>query len=438
MAIKPKYGYYPANFDLEQFCLKYKLPAYKVTSILHLFIVKPVGQEEERWITLNATLLRKRVGDVYKKILDALFDFDVIDIDHAYEKGEHSKAFILLDKYQYAEGFKKHSIESTKLNVALIAKNKKKAHLNYLEDLKLPKFERTSDLPDSIFNSRYRMLIHWFQDGKLTIDIDKAYSIIERRKLKEQEPYKYLSYLVAVDMLHDKDYNLKSDSNQRFYSAITNLPKVLRSCLLYDGEELAGVDVSNTQPLLLSELCNPIYLSLLKEYNNIDVDEILFDEFIEHLSTYPEDLKQYKNLVESGNLYESFVGITPDFTRAVVKENMVKIINDRGYNNTTKKKILREALKSKFPTISTLLNLLKSKNHKYTSSTLMSLEAQNFVIHFPEIFSYKAAHKNIPIFTIHDCFMTTKSKIEYLESEIKLFFRNKLSIEIPLKREKYT
>ena len=82
-----------------------------------------------------------------------------------------------------------------------------------------------------------------------------------------------------------------------------------------------------------------------------------------------------------------------------------------------------------------LLTLLKSVNYKYTSYTLMTLEAQNFVIHFPEIFSYKEAHKNIPIFTIHDCFMTTTTHIDYLEKEIKTFFQNKLMINLPMKRE---
>lgn len=114
---------------------------------------------------------------------------------------------------------------------------------------------------------------------------------------------------------------------------------------------------------------------------------------------------------------------------------MVKIINDKGYNNTKEKKILREALQQKFPTIAKLLDLLKSVDYYYASSILMSIEAENFVQKFPEIFSYNEVNKNIPIFTIHDCFLTTKSNIDYLEDEIKTFFDNNLMINIPLKRE---
>lgn len=435
MAIKRRYGYYPNNFNLEAFCDKYKLPACKVVSMLDLFIIKPLGQEEERWIVLNSVLLKKRVGDIYKVILNALFDFEVISIDHHYEVGEHSKAYILLDKYQYADGIIKYAMGGEPLNKALISINKKNATKKYLEDLKLPKFQRTVDLPEIIFNQRYRILIHWFQTEKLSIDKKKAHRLLEEWKYKENEPNKYLSYLAALDMINDKNYHLKCDINGRFYSSLTNLPKILRSCLVFNGERLIGVDVSNTQPLLLGELCNSVRIKQMKEDKNIVVDEKMAEDFLAHLETNPQDLKKYKKLVESGILYESFIDIDSGFDRESVKNNMVKIINDKGYNNTREKKKLREALKKKYPTIAKLLDLLKSVDHHYSSSTLMSMEAYNFIQYFPEILSYKEETKHIPIFTIHDCFLTTESNIDVLEQEIKNFFHNNLMMTIPLKRE---
>ena len=150
MAIKPKYGYYPENFDLEKFCKKYSLPTNKVVSILHLFIIKPFGQENSRAITLNATLLRKRVGNIYKKILDALIIDGVIENTIGYEIGHHSRAFQLSDLYYLANDVKKHSIEANQLNEALIIKNINRRNLNYINDLKLPKIKRNADLPEKI------------------------------------------------------------------------------------------------------------------------------------------------------------------------------------------------------------------------------------------------------------------------------------------------
>jgi hypothetical protein len=435
MAIKRRYGYYPNNFDLEAFCDKYNLPAYKVVSIIDLFINKPVGQEDKRWITLNAALLQKRVGKLYRRILDELAEYEVIEINDSFKMGEYSRSYMLKDEYQYANGIKKYSIEGEKLNDALAIVNNRNAIKKYLEDIKLPKFKRTVDLPEKLFNHRYKTLIYWFETEKLSIDINMANEILELGKFKEYEPNKYLSYLSALDMINDKNYHLKCDINGRFYSSLTNLPKIFRSCLLYNGERLIGADVSNTQPLLLGELCNPVRIKQMKEDKNIVVDEKMAEEFLVHLESNPQDLKEYKKLVASGLLYESFIETAPDFDRDIVKDSMMKIINDKGKNNTREKKLIREALKQKFPTIAQLLNLLKSVDYHYASSTLMSFEAYNFVQYFPEILSYKEETKHIPIFTIHDCFLTTESNIDVLEEEIRNFFHNNLMMTIPLKRE---
>jgi len=435
MAIKRKFGYYPDNFDLVTFCAKYKLPAYKVVSILDLFINKPVGQDDNRWITLNAALLQKRVGKLYRRILDNLSESDVIEISESFKMGEYSRSYMLKDEYQYAKGIKKYSIEGVKLNDALTIVNNRNAIKMYLEDIKLPKFKRTVDLPEKLFNHRYKTLINWFETEKLSIDINTANHILEQGKYREIEPNKYLSYLSALDMLNDKIYNLKCDINGRFYSSLTNLPKIFRSCLQYNGEKLIGTDVRNTQPLLLGELCNPVRIMQMKGDKNIVVDEKMSEDFLIHLESNPQDLKEYKKLVASGLLYESFIEVAPDFDRDIVKDTMVKIINDKGKNNTRAKKLIREALRQKFPTIAQLLDLLKSVDYHYASSTLMSFEAYNFVQYFPEILSYKEETKHMPLFTIHDCFLTTESNINLLESEIKAFFNNNLMMSIPLKRE---
>jgi hypothetical protein len=435
MAIRRKIGYYPNNFDIEVFSAKYNLPAYKVVSIIDLFINKPVGQEDKRWITLNAALLQKRVGKLYRRIIDELAEYEVIEISDSFKMGEYSRSYMLKDEYQYANGIKKYSIVGEKLNDALTNVNNKNAIKKYLEDLKLPKFKRTVDLPQKLFNHRYKTLIYWFETEKLSIDIKMANDILELGKYRENEPNKYLSYLAALDMINDKNYHLKCDINGRFYSSLTNLPKIFRSCLQYNGESLIGADVSNTQPLLLGELCNPVRIKQMKEDKNIVVDEKMAEDFLVHLESNPQDLKEYKKLVASGLLYESFIEIAPEFDREIVKDSMMKIINDKGKNNTREKKLVREALKQKFPTIAQLLNLLKSVDYHYASSSLMSFEAYNFVQYFPEILSYKEETKHIPIFTIHDCFLTTESNIDVLEEEIKNFFHNNLMMPIPLKRE---
>jgi hypothetical protein len=435
MAIRAKFGYYPNNFDLKGFCSTNNLSAEKVVRVLNLFILKPLGQEDNRALILNSVLLRKSVGNIYRNIIECLLVNGVIENLTGYEVGAHSRVYQLTDEYYLADGLFKHSIELGTLNKVLESKNKAKANQKYIQELKGPKALRTTDMPDKLFEGRYYSLIKWFRNGKLTIDVSKAHSIIAEHNFSELAPNKYLQYLAMIDRFDEKDYHLKSDKNSRFYTNITNLPKILRGCLKYDEEELVGLDVSNTQPLLLSVVCDYIYLKQKYESKSIIVDQSMYLKLIRHLHTNPSDLKEYKKLVESGKLYESFIDLDPSFNRNIVKETLVIIINDRGFNNTREKKIIRKALNDRFPTIALLLEVLKSVDHRYASWTLLSKEANMFAIHFADIFCNIIAPKDIPLFTIHDCFLTTKSNSELLESEIKQFFLNNYMIDIPLKRE---
>ncbi len=68
----------------------------------------------------------------------------------------------------------------------------------------------------------------------------------------------------------------------------------------------------------------------------------------------------------------------------------------------------------------------------------MTKEAQMFLFDFAGEFSRNPKFEHLPLFTIHDCFMTTKSNVHILEQEIKHFFQTKYKIDIPLKREDYS
>ena len=331
----------------------------------------------------------------------------------------------------------RHKLKTTdNLNLSLSKLNEDRILTKYLEELKFPKIKRVSKIPNYLFKDWYSPLIKWLSDGKLTIDVVKAQKILEMNNIKTFEPDKYLEYLAMIDIFKEKDFNLKSDKNFRFYSSLTNLPKILRGCLLYSGKKLAGTDVSNTQPLFLGTLCDRLFLKELRAKKNIDVDDILFNEFILHLESNPKDLIQFNKLVQTGNLYESFTDIGQEFTREIIKDNLIKVINDKGIDKNKYKVAIRRALNERFPTISLLLNMLKSKNHKYVSSTLMSIEAQNFVINFPHEFYYKPEHSHIPLFMVHDCFFTIEQHIDYLENFIKEYYKSYLSIDLPMKREK--
>lgn len=347
MGIKSKFYYYPSNFNLEEFSTTNNLPINKVAGILNLFILKPKRYSDQREISLSAKLLKKNFGDIYSKIINCLIVNGVIENTFGYSEGV-SRKFQLSDYYQYSDSVKKHLKTTDNLNLSLTKLNEDRILMKYLEELKFPKIKRVSKIPNYLFNDWYSPLVKWLSDGKLTIDDVKALKILEINNIKSFEPNKYLEYLAMIDIFKEKDFNLKSDKNFRFYSSLTNLPKIFRGCLLYNGKKLAGTDVSNTQPLFLGTLCDRLFLKELRAKKNIEVDDILFNEFIVHLESNPKDLIQFNKLVQTGNLYESFTDIAPGFTREIIKDNLIKVINDKGIDKNKYKVAIRRALNDAF------------------------------------------------------------------------------------------
>jgi hypothetical protein len=128
-------------------------------------------------------------------------------------------------------------------------------------------------------------------------------------------------------------------------------------------------------------------------------------------------------------------------TRDKIKKMYLEILNDANIDYNLEIGLIRRVLYENFPTIAFLLELLKSVNHKYTSAVLMSIEAQNFIIKFPEEMNYRLESQGIepiPLFTIHDCFLTTKSKLPILKEQLEWYFDKYFGMKVPLKHQSFS
>ncbi len=181
-------------------------------------------------------------------------------------------------------------------------------------------------------------------------------------------------------------------------------------------------------------MTDPFFLTKIVSNNLLKVKKERFSKLILQLKSQPKDISKFSELVINGMFFESLIGVEGIKTRDQVKENILKIINDRGKSNYEERERVRRAFKLKYPTIFELIEVIKSGNYKNMSTVLMSMEAQEFLIWFPQHFYYEEKNSNIPLFTIHDCFLTTESKIDYLESWIKNYFEEK-GMLFKLKRE---
>ena len=95
---------------------------------------------------------------------------------------------------------------------------------------------------------------------------------------------RWLYYIKQIS--EGKSWQKVSVKNHRLNSSVTNLPKLLRPFLLCNGEPLTCVDVSSSQPYLLSSVMQSRFYSVCNEGYNLN-------------TIYPE---LYKELVDNGSI----------------------------------------------------------------------------------------------------------------------------------------
>jgi hypothetical protein len=153
---------------------------------------------------------------------------------------------------------------------------------------------------------RYRFLLNQFESNTLSFD-PKVYEFISNFsqqllvRIQNNNPYqiklvynligRWIYYIRQIE--DNKSWCKVSPKNHRLNSSITNLPRLLRPFLLFNGESLTCVDVTSSQPYLLSSIMQA------KFYNECTVGYNL-------KTIYPE---LYRELIENGSIDTSNTGI---------------------------------------------------------------------------------------------------------------------------------
>lgn len=166
--------------------------------------------------------------------------------------------------------------------------------------------------PDDIeINQGYQFLLNEFNRNPLSFD-PRVYDFIgalgrELINRTGNNPYlirmghnhigRWLYYVNRIET-NDLWYRVSPD-NYRLNSSITGLPKQLRPYLLCNGKPLVLVDVSSSQPYLLSSvMCNKFFTDTGAGYNLHTIYPELYDELVE---------KEYIHT----NLDHTYSGSTP-------------------------------------------------------------------------------------------------------------------------------
>ena len=327
----------------------------------------------------------------------------------------------------------------------------------------------------------YPYLFYWYQQNRLMIDDvaaeNYAFQLYQEKmndttKLswiddsgEEKDPEsQYRSAVLNIAKIKYHQYEAHIDFNvHRLHSAFTGLGKKYRHFVTYGGEKLACIDITNSQPFLVSLLLNKDFWS---KDSTLPINiKNLPREILIPLITPPESIQsirdfvntvdvnkftEYKNLVSSGKFYEKFIevakGLGKTITREEAKVSMFyTIYSSNKYPKDPFLKQMKIMFTQMFPEVAELFKLIKheykifkgikeiGKQHNKLACLLQTIEAQIILHNCCKRIWDEGEHK-IPIVTIHDSIVTTFGNEDYvskvMEEELEKVIKIKPTLNI--------
>ncbi|MBG6187083.1 hypothetical protein [Flavobacterium sp. CAN_S2] len=452
--MKTYYILKPKKLNLEYLVNKYK-PNFnfdfdRAYLIVHLVML--LGHEKDNLskVGLDSRFLERLIGRNYHQYIDFLLENNSgtgnILNGYRYEVGKNPFEYRLTD-YYFNGGFELYTITDYKL----INKYKQK-------------FVNTSN--NEAIRLNYYFLTKYFNNGKLAVSspsdaIEEANSLVKKKRLRNAKN-------IVNIMNGEHTITLKTKTDGRVHSNITRLSKKSRKYLQYQGEFLAEVDISSAVPFFLyitmGYYLNKI-LSKLTDYQYSNSIIYIFDKITGDLDK--TELQEFGHAVKSGKLYEQFSNLIldqsfyesegKDYNKVLkyyqykfnkqfnhyfdgdlkeLKKFAKKGLLSMLFAKSSSYKFEQLVFKELYPTIHKFINEFKDaqseelnwnldNRHKKLSYLCFQFEAKVMIDKIAR--EYDKLHKGkIPVFTLHDCILTTSSNVVELKEFMKSQFKELL------------
>lgn len=326
---------------------------------------------------------------------------------------------------------------------------------------------------------RYSFLLDQYQNHRLQVNpsIYEFISNFGRQLLERVEDdnqyqknmiYNHLGrWLYYVQKFEEGDLNpMVAGTNHRINSVFTNLPKVLRGFINCNGKLLYSVDLSASQPYILSKVLDSRFFhdtsngfnlfSIYKEVYNLLFDNgfLISNSSYSNSGMYPfmwsvfftpkelESIKDYQQIPFLNDYYRYVIskGYHYQLTeqellekRTEFKKSTMYILFDdhRGHRIVNQQVRM---FKHVYPGVNKWLEL----SHKVIGKREFSLVMQrceSWLLLHNVCREFLTQHPNIPLFTIHDGLYTYKEYTPHLSSLILTICSEIVSVEPGLKIE---
>lgn len=367
----------------------------------------------------------------YAKYLQLMVENGDLIIDHSYEKGKSTKTYSFTDKHQ-------HSIFAY-----AIVKRKKSVKTDGF--CKYPRHQQLVIHQQSILTDR------------TSIQFDDAIQFLSNKGREGSiDIKKQLAALRAIAQIKEGDIFCKSDVSGRLYHPFTTMPRIFREFVQIDGKHLIGFDIRSAQPFFM------LVLSLAPSniLENIEKNALLTLSYyrntkknkeIQRLETALTTLKELRSSRDILNFSSSFTRLVMEhdiyseiqklvsselqenWDRDKAKKELITMLNGNPKSHFKYNHRLHAIMKSAFPELIKMLDLIK--RHDYlTASTILQMTESTIMLDMIAGGILKE-HPDFPLLTLHDCIYTTADNARIVKDAIHEFGSEILGIKIPIKSE---
>lgn len=261
--------------------------------------------------------------------------------------------------------------------------------------------------------------------------------------------------VLPLARIRDREFSFKVCRYGRVHTNLTNLSGALRSYLRVDGKPLWGIDVVNSQPLLLG-------LTLVGQEGPMTKEITAYREWLSHQSTTPppssypypnpssspfttpnpylgtlsgscqDDLSEYVELCLNGSIYERLMSLT-GLDRAAVKKEFFHVAYGRPrFGGSTD---VGKAFRAAFPSCWEGVCRLKEGGHEELARRMQVVES--YVVVWRACRRLMAGYPDAPLLTLHDSVVTDEEHVGAVEKVLVGEYRAVFGVEPRVKAKPF-
>ncbi len=419
-------------------------------------------KKDEGFVILNEEILSNVIGkDRPSIIVKILISNDVVEVKN-YRNGHQSRSYRLKEPYI-----------TTIFNEVEFSERIK----NKLWEYHLKREEMDSGT--QINNISYTHVFNQFKKNRIQIDISNMNIFLKNlgiqlinkhQHLKKEQYHTYSSILnyigksieIAKDINEDKFRMSIANSNKRFHSNLTSLPKIIRPFLTINGDSIGEVDLNASQPYILSTILNDNFI--LNDSNYLNLKNIypeLYTDFINLKTAVPSNkkgnpnymlgiyfsdkelqgLKEFSEFDFSKDFYQHITNkgweTNPEYMsskkkfrdgRDYIKKHIMTLLFDKNKTHRNNDSVVK-LVKLVYPELNELVERFYVTYSQRDISVLLQ-RVESFLMLQNVCLKIEKINQSIPYFTIHDSIITNTNYLETVKTIVQETINN-ITVKTP-------